>query len=138
MPFTAAAAGSLVALFVFIEAPVSGTSLNPARTLGPAIVGGTFTDVWIYFLAPPLGAVAAAVLFRHRRSGVACGKLFHTEAVKCRFLDCQYTPPEQRVTASCHTPTISRLSDYLRLHALTSTKSPTSRWPGLRPRGNSD
>jgi aquaporin Z len=98
MPFTAGAAGALVAFFVFVEGPVSGTSLNPARTFGPAVVGGTFTDVWIYFLAPPLGAVAAAVLFRHRRSGVACGKLFHTEAVKCRFLDCQYTPPEQRVT----------------------------------------
>ena len=98
MPFTAGAAGALVAFFVFVEGPVSGTSLNPARSFGPAVVGSTFTDVWIYFIAPPLGAVAAAVLFRHRRSGVACGKLFHTEAVKCRFLDCQYTPPEQRVT----------------------------------------
>jgi aquaporin Z len=97
MPFTAAAAGALVAFFVFVEAPVSGTSLNPARTLGPAIVGGTFTDLWIYFLAPPLGALAAALLYRHQRSSVACGKLFHTAAVECRFLDCQYTPPARRI-----------------------------------------
>jgi aquaporin Z len=123
MPFTAAAAGALVAFFVFVEAPVSGTSLNPARTLGPAVVGGTFTDVWIYLLAPPVGALAAAVLFRHRRSSVACGKLFHAEAVQCRFLDCQYTPLEQRVTAPRHTPTFSRLRRHLHLTALVSTDS---------------
>jgi aquaporin Z len=113
MPFTAAAAGILVAFFVFVEAPVSGTSLNPARTLGPAIVGGNFTDVWIYLLAPPCGALAAAALFRHRRPSVACGKLFHTEAVQCRFLDCQYTPPEHRVTVSSRAPASSRLSRHL-------------------------
>jgi aquaporin Z len=97
MPFTAAAAGALVAFFVFVEAPVSGTSLNPARTLGPAVVGSTFTDLWIYFLGPPLGALIAALLYQRRRSGVACGKLFHTDALECRFLDCQYTPPAKRV-----------------------------------------
>jgi aquaporin Z len=114
MPFTAAGAGALVAFFVFVEAPVSGTSLNPARTLGPAVVGGTFTDVWIYLVAPPLGALAAALLYRHRRSSVACGKLLHSDTVKCRFLDCQYTPPGQRVTASrtgpaSHSPCIEQL-----------------------------
>ena len=98
MPYTAAAAGVLVAFFVFVEAPVSGTSLNPARTLGPAVVGGTFTDLWIYLLGPPLGALLAVLVYRHGRSGVACGKLIHTDAVECRFLDCQYTPPDRRVT----------------------------------------
>ncbi|HSS09861.1 MAG TPA: aquaporin [Acidimicrobiales bacterium] len=104
MPFTAAAAGALVTFFVFVEAPVSGTSLNPARTLGPAIVGGTFTDLWIYFLGPIGGALLAVFVYRHRRASVACGKLFHTDAVECRFLDCQYTPQERRVTASRHVP----------------------------------
>jgi aquaporin Z len=108
MPFTAAVAGALVAFFVFVEAPVSGTSLNPARTLGPAVVGGTFTAVWVYFLAPPLGALAAALVYRRQRSSVACGKLFHTGTVECRFLDCQYTPPDQRVTASHRARTRSR------------------------------
>jgi aquaporin Z len=121
MPFTAAAAGALVAFFVFVEAPVSGTSLNPARTLGPAIVGGTFTDVWIYVLAPPVGALAAAILYRRQRSHVACGKLFHTEAVECRFLDCQYTPPDQRVTASRRDPTSWRVLRHLHLTALVPT-----------------
>jgi aquaporin Z len=100
MPFTAAAAGALWAFLIFVEAPVSGTSLNPARSLGPAVVGGTLTDLWIYLLAPPVGALAAALVYRHQRSGMACGKLFHSTTVECRFLDCQYTPPDQRLKAS--------------------------------------
>ena len=40
--------------------PVSGASVNPARTLGPALVGGVWDDVWLYFVAPPAGAAIAA------------------------------------------------------------------------------
>jgi aquaporin Z len=89
---TGAAVGTLVAFFVFVEAPVSGASLNPARTLGPAVVGGTFTNLWVYLVGPPLGALSAALLYRHRRSTVTCAKLYHTDTVVCRFIDCQYTP----------------------------------------------
>ena len=39
--------------------PFSGTSVNPARTLGPDLVGNTWTGIWIYFVAPPLGAAIA-------------------------------------------------------------------------------
>lgn len=46
MPYTAAAAASLVAVLVFTEAPVSGTSLNPARSIGPALVGATWTGLY--------------------------------------------------------------------------------------------
>jgi aquaporin Z len=99
MRFTAAAAGTLLALFIFVEAPVSGASLNPARTLGPAIVGGHYSGLWIYLLGPPAGALAAAFTYRYRRSTVACGKLSHANLVACGFLDCQYTPPDRRVTA---------------------------------------
>jgi aquaporin Z len=100
MPFTAAAAGALVAFLVFVEAPVSGTSLNPARSLGPAIVAGDVRDVWLYLVAPPLGALLAVALYRRRRRTVRCGKLFHANAYDCRFLDCQYTPPHRRITAN--------------------------------------
>jgi aquaporin Z len=51
--------------------PISGASLNPARTFGPALVGNTWDDIWIYFLAPPLGAVIAAAIDRYLRRGVA-------------------------------------------------------------------
>jgi aquaporin Z len=98
MRFTAAAAGALVTFFVFVEAPVSGTSLNPARTLGPAIVGGSYQGLWVYLLGPPAGAAIAALVFQRRHATVACGKLFHTDAIACRFLDCQYTPPDRRIT----------------------------------------
>ncbi len=100
MPFTAAAAGLLVAVLVFVEAPVSGTSLNPARSLGPALVGGGWSGLWIYLVAPPLGALLAAVLYRWRRRTVACGKLIHDNAYPCRFLDCRYTAPEHRIHAA--------------------------------------
>lgn len=39
--------------------PFSGSSVNPARTFGPALVGNVWTGIWIYFIAPPLGAILA-------------------------------------------------------------------------------
>jgi glycerol uptake facilitator-like aquaporin len=42
---------------------VTGGSLNPARTLGPMIVAGQFSALWVYILAPVIGAVLAAVLY---------------------------------------------------------------------------
>jgi aquaporin Z len=99
MRFTAAAAGTLLAFFILVETPVSGASLNPARTLGPAIVGGHYSGLWVYLLGPPIGALAAGFAYRHRRSTVACGKLYHRSSVACGFLDCQYTPPDRRITA---------------------------------------
>lgn len=43
----------------FAAIPFSGSSVNPARTLGPAIVGNTWHGLWIYLIAPPIGAVIA-------------------------------------------------------------------------------
>ncbi|CAM8903726.1 unnamed protein product [Rhodiola kirilowii] len=53
-----------IALAVLITGPVSGGSLNPARSLGPAIVSGKFTDVWIYIVAPCAGAISGAMTNR--------------------------------------------------------------------------
>jgi aquaporin Z len=60
-------------------------------------VGGTWSGLWVYLVAPPVGAVAAALLYRRRRHTVACGKLIHDDAYACHFLDCRYTPPESRL-----------------------------------------
>jgi len=67
---TANVAGIVIGLtLVFVHIvgiPLTGTSVNPARSLGPAIfAGGTaLTDVWVFILAPLVGAVAAAVVYR--------------------------------------------------------------------------
>jgi aquaporin Z len=57
---TGFAAGILIAGFIALEAPVSGMSLNPARTVASALPTGSFRHLWIYFTAPLLGMMAAA------------------------------------------------------------------------------
>ena len=54
----------VVSGLVWLGAAISGTSLNPARSFGPAIVSGDWQAFWIYLVAPPLGAVVAAGFFR--------------------------------------------------------------------------
>ncbi len=69
-------AGALIAVFLIVEAPLSGMSLNPARTFGSALVSRTWTALWVYFTAPPLAALTAAEVYRHMcRAGAAvCGQ----------------------------------------------------------------
>jgi aquaporin NIP len=55
-----AAAGTVVALEAIFGGPFTGASMNPARSLGPALVSGRLDGLWIYLLAPILGALLAA------------------------------------------------------------------------------
>ena len=48
----------------FAAVPFSGSSVNPARSFGPALIGNEWTGIWIYFVAPLLGAVLAWLVFR--------------------------------------------------------------------------
>jgi aquaporin Z len=50
--------------------PFSGASVNPARTFGPDLIGNSWTGIWIYLIAPPLGAVAAVAIHKYVRSGI--------------------------------------------------------------------
>lgn len=59
-----AAIGGTVTLCALFGGPLTGASMNPARSIGPAVVAGDFSSLWLYVLAPPLGAVAAAVVYR--------------------------------------------------------------------------
>ncbi len=56
--------GGLITLFVIFEAPLSGFSMNPARTFGSAIVGNIWTAWWIYFTAPVVGMLGAVEVHR--------------------------------------------------------------------------
>jgi hypothetical protein len=58
----AIAVGSTVALLGLFASPVSGASMNPARTLGPDIVGNDYTGWWIYILGPMIGAAIAVAI----------------------------------------------------------------------------
>ena len=84
---TAVLAGALVALFITFEAPLSGMSLNPARSFGSALAAGDFSSLWIYFTAPPLGMLAAAEVFVRTRGmrAVHCAKLDHHNSQPCIF-----------------------------------------------------
>ncbi|HEX8913073.1 MAG TPA: aquaporin [Humisphaera sp.] len=77
-PFSGVLAGLLVGLYITFEAPVSGMSMNPARSFASAAAAGDWSALWVYFTAPPAGmllAVDASRLFVGRSR--ACGKLAH-------------------------------------------------------------
>ncbi len=80
-------AGALVATYISIESPISGMSMNPARTLGSAFGAHLWTSLWIYFTAPPLGMLLAAEVYKKVRAGraVACAKLHHHNNQRCIF-----------------------------------------------------
>ncbi|XAR57235.1 hypothetical protein NMG60_11025297 [Bertholletia excelsa] len=59
--------GVAIGLAVLITGPVSGGSMNPARSLGPAMVAWKFDDIWIYLIAPTVGALGGALLFHALR-----------------------------------------------------------------------
>jgi aquaporin Z len=90
-PRTGLLAGSLVALLVMIEAPVTGTSLNPARTLAPAILASNYAALWVYFVGPVAGALIAVAAFTGQwGKQTVCAKLYHTEKYPCPFDSCSY------------------------------------------------
>ena len=62
-PWTTWLVGLLIACYIILFAPVSGFSINPARTFGSAVFAHVWTSIWIYFTAPLLGMFAAAELY---------------------------------------------------------------------------
>jgi aquaporin Z len=57
-----AAIGLTLAASILIGGPLTGASLNPARTFGPALAAGQFADIWLYFVGPLLGGGLAAAV----------------------------------------------------------------------------
>ncbi len=63
----ALAIGGTVALAALVGGPVTGASLNPARSIGPALVSGDLRDLWIYLAGPVIGAAAGSLLYAFLR-----------------------------------------------------------------------
>jgi len=84
--------GALNAIFILFETPLSGASMNPARTFGSAFHASYWQAIWIYFIAPTLGMLCAAEVFLRVRGGVIpyCAKLHHANNKRCIFPHAQH------------------------------------------------
>lgn len=85
--WTGVFAGMLVAFYIAAEAPLSGMSMNPARSFASALPAHLWTDFWVYLTAPLLGMLLAAecyVRFPGARR-VLCAKLYHDNNKRCIF-----------------------------------------------------
>jgi aquaporin Z len=80
--------GILIALYTFFFAPISGFSINPARTTGSALFAGIWTAGWLYFVAPLMGMLSAAEVYTRLgvNASVLCAKLHPDPALPCPFL----------------------------------------------------
>jgi len=87
MRLTGVFAGCLIALYITFEAPLSGMSMNPARTLASALPGRLFDALWIYFVGPTVGMLLAVEAYRliRRTPRVICAKLNHHTHRRCIF-----------------------------------------------------
>jgi aquaporin Z len=83
--FTGLFAGALMAIYVVVEAPYSGMSMNPARTLASAVPADFWTGLWLYFAAPLLGMVLAGEVYLLTFGRVYCAKLHHDNDKRCIF-----------------------------------------------------
>ncbi len=61
--FAGLAIGLTLVFCILMGGPLTRASLNPARTLGPAVVSGNYADIWLYFVGPFVGAILAALFY---------------------------------------------------------------------------
>lgn len=86
--YTGYMVGILISLYVLFLAPVSGFSINPARTTGSAVFANVWTAVWLYFVAPVLGMMTSAEIYLrvYGTENVLCAKLHPDPNYPCPFL----------------------------------------------------
>jgi aquaporin Z len=73
----------LLAALIWLGSPLTGASLNPARSAGPALVFGDLTDLWVYLIAPPAAALLVAALWRLGPMEPKTAKVFHDPRYRC-------------------------------------------------------
>jgi len=87
-PWTSYLMGILITFYVFFFAPVSGFSINPARTTGSAVFAGVWTAIWLYFTAPIIGMLLSAEIYLRSqgRDRILCAKIHADNEYDCPFL----------------------------------------------------
>jgi aquaporin Z len=92
--------GLLVAIYISVEQPISGMSMNPARSFASAIPAGGWSTLWLYFIAPPIGMLLAAEVYLKVKGTehIACAKLHHKNGSRCIFR-CNYRVSQKPVDA---------------------------------------
>ncbi len=91
--WTGLIASTVFALLFANAAKFTGASLNPARSLAPATLAMFWQNQWIYWVAPPLGAALAVLLYRQGILGTGksyCCKLYHPSDIPCYHARCGY------------------------------------------------
>src|SRR6516225_8426413 len=90
--YTGLIVGGLVAAYITFESPLSGMSMNPARSFASAAPGMLWQHLWIYLTAPLLGMLAGAQVFLMVAGArrVLCAKLLHPPGIAC--MHCGYEP----------------------------------------------
>ncbi len=98
-------AGVLVATYIAVEAPLSGMSMNPARTFASALPAQLWTALWVYFTAPLIGMLLAAELYLRLKGAheVFCAKLHHQNNKRCIF-KCGYQPDAEPMVGTKRSP----------------------------------
>jgi aquaporin Z len=96
--YTGYLVGVLISMYVLFFAPVSGFSINPARTTGSAVFANVWTACWLYFTAPLLGMMSAAEIYLriYGPAGVLCAKLHPDARYLCPFI-CHYPLHRHRI-----------------------------------------
>ncbi len=88
--FTGICSGILVATFITFEAPLSGMSINPARTFASAVPSSIWTDIWLYYFVPPLAMLLAAEIYLRQftKPKILCSKLCPNAETPCIAIKC--------------------------------------------------
>jgi aquaporin Z len=84
-PFTPAIFPPLYAIMVWAESPVSGTSTNPARSLGPAVISGQWQGWWLYWAGPLVGMLLAVLACSFLAKRIEVAKLYHFDSDRDRL-----------------------------------------------------
>jgi aquaporin Z len=84
-PFTPAIFPPLYAIMVWAESPISGTSTNPARSLGPSVISGQWQGWWIYWLGPIAGMLLAVLACSFLAKRIEVAKLYHFDSDRDRL-----------------------------------------------------